>query len=574
MGSIPARRRIAIIGGGPSALFVYKRLVRSSAKFDIEIFEKGNMLGAGMPYSKAGANTEHITNVSHNEIPKMASSIIQWIKTLSENKRKEFNIDPDKYTQYKVFPRLLFGEYLAAQFALLREEGEKNGIVTRVHYNSDVTDLMDQPESGLVQVTVASGKVEEFDKVIICTGHKWPDKYEGEVPGYFASPYPPSKLRLAVNHPVAIKGSSLTAIDAIRTLARQNGRFEWNDDDKLQFIPNEDSPKFRIVLHSRSGLLPAIRFHLDEPRITSASLMSDKEVAENMKQNGGFLSLDYVFEKNFKEAFKTRDPKLYRRIKDMEIEEFVQTVMDMREGKPPFQLFKEEYVEAQKSIEQRKSVYWKEIIAELSFSINYPAKYLSAEDMLRLSKLLMPLIATVIAFVPQSSCDELFALHDAGRLEVVAVGNDSTVDPKKEGGIIYRYTNDEGKKHNISYQTYIDASGQRHFSFEDFPFKGLMMKKSVSPAYLRFKSGEEGKKLMDEGNENVSTNAHGKYFLKVPGVAINDCFQIVNEYGVANERVFIMAVPYIGGYNPDYSGLDFCEQASQFIIEKIEEDVS
>lgn len=31
----------------------------------------------------------------------------------------------------------------------------------------------------------------------------------------------------------------------------------------------------------------------------------------------------------------------------------------------------------------------------------------------------------------------------------------------------------------------------------------------------------------------------------------------------------MMAVPYIAGYNPDYSGLDFCEAASKFIVESI-----
>ncbi|KAA0989111.1 FAD/NAD(P)-binding protein [Dyadobacter aurulentus] len=573
MASKPARKRIALIGGGPSALFVYKRLVRSAASFDIEIFEKSDVLGAGMPYSKAGANTEHITNVSHNEIPKIASSIIQWIKGLSVRKQKLYNIDPEGFSQYNVFPRLLFGEYLASQFAELRDEAEKNRIITRVHYNSDVTDITDQPENGVVQVSV-NGTLREFDRVIVCTGHKWPEKYEGEVPGYFASPYPPAKLRLAINHPVAIKGSSLTAIDAIRTLARENGRFEWNDEDRLVYIANEDSPKFKLVLHSRSGLLPAIRFHLDEPRITSNALLTDKEVADNMKKNGGFLSLDYIFEKNFKDAFRRRDPKIYRRIKDMKIEEFVQAVMDMRQGKPPFALFREEYKEAEKSIEERESVYWKEMLAELSFSINYPAKYLSAEDMLRLGKVLMPLIATVIAFVPQSSCDELFALHDAGRLDMVAVGGDSKVEPKKEGGIVYRYTDEQGKKHNISYQTYVDCSGQRHFSYEEFPFKGLLLKRTVSPAYICFQSREAGKKLLEEGNEDVLTNEHGDYFLKVPGVAINDCFQVVNEYGAANERIFIMAVPYIGGHNPDYSGLDFCEQASEYIVKKLEETAS
>jgi hypothetical protein len=29
----------------------------------------------------------------------------------------------------------------------------------------------------------------------------------------------------------------------------------------------------------------------------------------------------------------------------------------------------------------------------------------------------------------------------------------------------------------------------------------------------------------------------------------------------------MMAVPYIGGFNPDYSGLDFCEAASKEIID-------
>jgi len=31
----------------------------------------------------------------------------------------------------------------------------------------------------------------------------------------------------------------------------------------------------------------------------------------------------------------------------------------------------------------------------------------------------------------------------------------------------------------------------------------------------------------------------------------------------------MMAVPYIGGYNPDGSGLDFCEQASENIMQCI-----
>ena len=45
----------------------------------------------------------------------------------------------------------------------------------------------------------------------------------------------------------------------------------------------------------------------------------------------------------------------------------------------------------------------------------------------------------------------------------------------------------------------------------------------------------------------------------MPGITINDNFQVLDKYGAYSDRIYIMAAPYIGGYNPDYSGLDFCE---------------
>ncbi|MES2880805.1 MAG: hypothetical protein V4676_01560, partial [Bacteroidota bacterium] len=57
--------------------------------------------------------------------------------------------------------------------------------------------------------------------------------------------------------------------------------------------------------------------------------------------------------------------------------------------------------------------------------------------------------------------------------------------------------------------------------------------------------------------------------LKVAGITINDNFQVLDQYGAYNNRIYIMAVPYIGGYNPDYSGLDFCEAASARIIASV-----
>jgi len=242
--------------------------------------------------------------------------------------------------------------------------------------------------------------------------------------------------------------------------------------------------------------------------------------------------------------------------------------MDLRERLDPFQLLHAEYVEAEKSIKRHESVYWKEMLAVLSFAMNYPAKYLSAEDMLRLQKVLMPLISVVIAFAPQQSCIELLALHNAGVLDMVPVGQDSDVIAEGKGGATYMFMDKDGNQQSVYYKTFVDCVGQPHLLYNDFPFKGLVESKTVSPAKLLFKDADEGKKALQDGNNEVE-KTNGKYYLKVSGITINDNFQVIDQFGAYNPRIYIMAVPYIGGYNPDYSGLDFSEEASGRIGESM-----
>lgn len=566
----PLKKRIAILGGGPSALFVFKRFVEAGqTDLEIHIFESKKLLGAGMPYSYQGSNNEHVTNVSDNEIPEIVTNIAEWIQTVPDEALEGFHFDKNKFNEYKVLPRLLFGQYLAGQFDLLIEKAKEIGLETLVHTGCKIIDIIDVPGTQQVDVEIEDGGLSRFNQVIICTGHNWPTKHEGETPGYFESPYPPSKLKIHCNHPIAIRGSSLTAIDAIRTLARHNGSFDKDANGKVVFTASEESPEFRIVMHSRSGLLPAIRFHLADPLLSEEVLLTEEEIEQKRSENGGFLSLDYMFEKTFKDLFRDKDAKFYERIKDMTMEEFVGSMMDMRERVEPFTLFRKEYAEAEQSIRNHESIYWKEILAVLSFALNYPAKYMSAEDMQRMQKVLTPLIAVVIAFVPQSSAQELLALNDAGRLDIISVGDDSHADPESQGGVTYHYSDESGEEKAVHYQTYVNCVGQPHLPFEAFPFKSLIKNGSVSPAYLKFKSVEKGKVALEEGNENVEQIGDKDYFLRVPGITINDEFQVVDHFGKENRRIYIMAVPYIGGYNPDYSGLDFCEQASETIVNTI-----
>ncbi|NHA02702.1 hypothetical protein G7092_02790 [Mucilaginibacter sp. HC2] len=544
---------IALIGGGPSALFGYKRLIDSGQFFEVAIYEKTGSLGCGMPYSRSGSADEHITNVSGNEIPALSSDVADWIKTVPKDTLDKYHIDSDKFNDYKVLPRLLFGQYLCDQFKILLKKAKENGVETNIYYNTTVTDIQDQQNK--VAIITETGE-NTYDRVIVCTGHLWLKNHEGEIPGWFDSPYPPEKIARQVNFPVAIRGASLTAIDAVRTLGRHNGSFEKDEKGKLSFKANTDSPDFKIVMHSRNGLLPAVRFHLEDTHLGKDTVLSQEKIRQIRKANDGFLSLDYVFEENFKKGIKEHDPACYAEIKDLSMEAFVDHMMAKRESQDPFDLLKAEYAEADRSIKRHRSVYWKESLAILSFAMNYPAKYFSAEDMLRLQKTLMPLISVVIAFVPQSSAETLMALHDAGRLELVAVKDTEEPEPNEKGGAVYA---------GQHYQFFVDCIGQPHIPFEDIPFEGL--KKAGTPARLKFRDSKAGQALLNQDNKNITQDNNGDCYLKVPGLAINDRFQLLDGFNALNERVYVMAVPFIAGFNPDYSGLDFGEAASKPVLD-------
>lgn len=560
---------IAILGGGPSGMFMFKRLIEANNGFDkITIFERKDKLGAGMPYSTEGANKEHITNVSSNEIPAIVSPITDWIKTLAKHELTAYGIDVGHFSEYKVLPRLLFGQYLSWQFEALKRIARDKNIAYEILYNSEVTDIIDDRNGGRTEVEINHDTKFTFDRIVICTGHIWPKKHEGIIPGYFESPYPPAKLQLKIDHPIAIKGSSLTAVDAIRTLARNNGTFRRDTNNKLVFEPLHAASGFKMVLHTRNGMLPAVRFHLENSHLNNDLLLTRQEINKHIEENNGFLSLDYLFDQDFKLPIKSKHPEFYEQIAHMNLEEFVAAMMDLRERIDPFQLLRSEYAQAEKSIKRKESIYWKEMLGVLSFALNYPAKHLSAEDMQRLQRSLLPLISIVIAYLPQGSAEELMAIHDAGLLELIAVGDDSEVTPVAGGGIVYHYKDESGAKSACHFATFIDCVGQPHLRYEDMPFKSLLDNKTISPAKLKFKSADAARTALSEGKE-VTKTSNENYYLKVSGIAINDAFQVLDEYGAANERIYMMAVPYIGGYNPDYSGLDFGEAASAAIIQSL-----
>lgn len=557
---------IALIGGGPAALFVLKHLLSEKLYPKVlYIFEKNSRLGAGMPYSELGSGHEHVANVSANELPELHESFSSFIQRKPVTDYPEFTTD-GTINEYQVIPRLVLGDYLEEQFKKFINIAIKSGIKVEVHTETKVMDIYKKDD--LFAVDADNGNTYKTSKVIICTGHFWPKKNEDTVKGWYDSPYPPSKFVHSTNHPVAIRGTSLTAVDAVKTLARLNGKF-IEKNNELQFVINEKNKDFSLTLFSKRGFLPALRFHSEGSPYSEGWIMSADEIYEYKEKHNGFVDLDYVFNLNFKQPLRKKNEKLYQEIKDLSIEEFVDKMLSIREELDSFELFKAEYYEAEKSISRHQTIAWKEVLSAFSYAINYPAKHFSAEDMMRLRKTLMPLISVIIASLPQSSYKELIALYNAGILKLINVDDESHVEPHENEGAIYHYSNSEGKKKAEHYKLYIDAIGQKPIHFNEIPFDGLKENGFISSGYLKFKDTEAGYSESKKEHHNILNISPESYYLRVDGLNINDHFQAVDSYGEAVQDLFIMSVPMIAGLNPDYSGLDFCDTAGKRIVKAL-----
>ncbi len=561
---------ISLIGGGPAALFMLKHIYENKLQLKkIFVFERNERFGVGMPYGKYGSKEEHVANVSANELPVLFESFTDYIKKKPDQGFEDF-VKGGNINEYEVIPRLLLGNYLEEQFKIYVSEIIKMGVEVELYLNVNVENIKNYGDSFHIiteSVTVKS------DFIVICTGHMWKKDFEGQVENWFDSPYPPSKFTGTMNFPVAVRGASLTAVDAIKTLSRCNGTYKKLNDGSLKYILFEESPNFKIHLYSLNGFLPALRFHTEDEAFDTKWTMSNEEIHEYKNKNGGFVDLDYVYKKNFLDRLKVRDEKFYDRVKDLSIEEFVEEMLEIRKHLDSFVLLKAEFTEAEKSINRNQSIVWKEILSAFSYAVNYPAKHFPAEDMLRLKGKLMPLISIIIASLPQSSYHEIMALYHANVLESFSVDRESEVVPNENFGAVYKIVK-SGKTQEVKYNMFVDAIGQKPMNYGDFPFESLKDDQLISTGFLYFKDHKAAEEEVSKGNPNVKQDSTSKYYLLVTGLNIGDYFENKDIYAVANKRFYNMSVPFIGGLNPDYSGMDFCDTSAERIVDSISEFIS
>ncbi len=160
---------------------------------EIHIFERDSVLGTGMPYSRKTTDQYNLCNISSAEIPALCQSLVQWLRSLDDSTLAEHGIERSDIDAGESYSRLLMGEYFQSQYRGLVDALRDAGVAVIEHANCRVDDVIDVPDSKLVEVALANGTSMSFHCVIIATGHAFNDQDE-PASGYFASPWPMQKL--------------------------------------------------------------------------------------------------------------------------------------------------------------------------------------------------------------------------------------------------------------------------------------------------------------------------------------------------------------------------------------------
>lgn len=567
------RTRIAIVGGGMTATYLLKHFIESSDRnIALTIIEKGPDVGPGMAYGRRWVNREHLANSGSQEIPDLEMALHEWLRDKSDDWLVRHGIDRAEIRNTSIYPRVVLGAYFTDQFRKLLKNAEQRGIEVTVQPNTEVKNIKDIPDQGQVMVSVEKdGKSAQqpYDKVIIATGHVWPDRKT--INGFYDSPWPIEKLSKPLNHPTAVIGTSLSAVDTVLTLADKHGRFERDASGVLTYVPNEGTERFVVTMFSRKGLLPDLRCHFQYPEHDIYRYVKSGEIEEHRQQNGGHVSIDFFF-KRYKDAVEKVDRDFYERIKYFDLKDFINFVVRERQSLPPFEWLEKEYGAATRSMAEKAPIFWKEILDDVTYTLSFYAKYMTAEDMIEFKRDLMPLASYVIAFMPLESAEKLMALHKAKKLDLVAIGPEwSLSTSESEPGATLRYRKG-GKQAEEHFNTVIRATGQQDVSVERFPFPGLVEQGVVQAACVKFKDPDKGRKEMTEtksGEPAMVKEEGGDYYFYQGGIAVDDQFHMVGKDGV-NPNIFDLAMPHLLGCYPYTQSLPFCNHAAEIVVSEIE----
>jgi uncharacterized NAD(P)/FAD-binding protein YdhS len=516
---------VAFVGAGPTTLYTLAALVdRIPPAASITVFEEQSTAGLGAPYRPGWNDPAMLSNIASIEIPPLDQTLVDWLAGRPPAELRTLGLEPSAIDDRAFVPRVVLGRYFRAQFDRLVGRLRRRGVAVSVRIRCRVADVANTEAGVLVTVVPRPGISERllFDHVVLATGHQWPAEQEVR-PGYFLSPWPAMALASIPAVEVGLRGSSLTAIDAAVALAGIHGRFVREDADELSYLPNAETEGFRITMMSRKGLLPEADFFFPLPH-APLSICTPSAI-EALIARGDEDLLDQAFDL-FRREMLLIDPD-YAAASGLEkatLETFCESYFAERAAADPFEWAQTNLAEARRNHRDRITVPWRYAILRMHEVLAPVVPHLEPEAFGRFNRHFKPVFVDDYGAVPHESIERMLALHRAGSLEVLALGDDYRLDTDRpEGGVVLH--RGEDRRH---FPVFIEATGQRPLSAIQFPFLSLL---------------EQGI-VRDEAAEDGASR----------GIAVDDLFRPTGGT-IPQGRLFCLGLPFLMGRHPFVQGI-------------------
>jgi uncharacterized NAD(P)/FAD-binding protein YdhS len=517
---------LAFVGAGPTTIYTLRAVLdQEILPAAITIYEEQPRAGLGTPYRPGWNDPAMLSNIASIEIPPIEETLIAWLERQPRARLIRLGIDPEQIDDHAFYPRLALGEFFLDQFTALIARARRCGIAVEIATRCRILDIAAVPERLRLSVAPAIGAACErtFDRVVLATGHRWPEEPEVR-PGYFLSPWPATALQRVPAARVGIRGSSLTAIDAAVALAVAHGTFIETDDAAIDYRLNPGAEAFRMTMLSRKGLLPEADFYHPVPyeplAFCTPESMTDL-IAEGVDT---LLERSYAL---FKQELAHADPDYAARIglAGLGLEDFADRYFAERLAADQFAWAQTNLAEARANYAAARTVPWRYAILRMHEVLALIAPHLDVEALDRFDQYLKPVFVDDYATVPHVSIERLLALHRAGRIEVAALADGARIDTHGDdaGATVIR----NGDRQH--FPVFIEATGQRPLAIDTFPFQTLLDQDVVRDAAEGDPDGPKG-------------------------VAVDETFHPVSDHPAA-ARLYCLSIPYILGRHPFIQGI-------------------
>lgn len=551
------RPRIAIIGTGPTGLYTFKQLISSTVPISITLFEAYDEPGKGTPYHPDVNDPAMLSNIPSIELPAFAETLVDWLRRQGDDRLLQLGIRRDAIDDREFYPRVVLGDYMQAQFDLMRRAAAEKGHEVMVLGRHKVVDIELQAAQIRLSVEGPDGRQDAFyDHVVMATGHNWPETTEIR-PGYFVSPWPATALKTVRNERVGILGTSLSSIDALMTVATARGMFYADAAGDLQYQPAEGTEEFHATMMSRKGVLPEADFYCPLPYETPK--VCTNEAIDALIATGRHDLLDDVFEL-FRREIVTADPDYAARIglSQLTVETFAAAYYADRIKSDPFVWAARNLAEVEENRVKQYTVPWRYAILITHEIVARVIPHLNDEDLKRFHKYFKSIFIDDYATVPLTSIRRLLALSRAGKLEILKLGDDYRIETDESGA-------ERGARvivGDVEYRfgSFIDATGQETLSATDLPFPTLVaqggVKESATPRTGALHTLEDGPDMVRTGGIDVDEH----YRPKIDGPLSN--------------RLYCAAIAFLLHKEPFVQGITSACEIGETVAQAILADVA